>query len=230
MNLGHLLTGYNDYKLSLRGRRPKGRERGKTSQWSARKSNAGGSRSFWLSSLPFYGLPRRLLQTRSRCGIDQKTVREHPSISNTLPNIHQRNILRRRWGWPKRKIDLSVVGVINCVRWVGVCQWSWINQQRINLCWTKHFPGNTFELSLCKQNLFLPYTVIWPHVQSWTKVIETHDKHQPFFPWCEFSPLPSWKVVSLPPFSMLETNKHPRGVCNIGWGKGGRITDEKHKI
>ena len=30
-----------------------------------------------------------------------------------------------------------------------------------------------------------------------------------------------------PPFSMLETNKHPRGVCNIGWGKGGRITDEK---
>ena len=26
---------------------------------------------------------------------------------------------------------------------------------------------------------------------------------------------------------MLETNKHPRGVCNIGWGKGGRITDEK---
>ena len=31
----------------------------------------------------------------------------------------------------------------------------------------------------------------------------------------------------LPPFSMLETNKHPGGVCNIGWGKGGRITDEK---
>ena len=26
---------------------------------------------------------------------------------------------------------------------------------------------------------------------------------------------------------MLETNKHPRGVCNIDWGKGGRITDEK---
>ena len=26
---------------------------------------------------------------------------------------------------------------------------------------------------------------------------------------------------------MLETNKHPQGVCNIGWGKGGRITDEK---
>ena len=26
---------------------------------------------------------------------------------------------------------------------------------------------------------------------------------------------------------MLETNKHPRGFCNIGWGKWGRITDEK---
>ena len=47
-------------RISLRGRRPKGRERGKTSQWSARRSDAGGSRarysvtfsllpSFWLS-------------------------------------------------------------------------------------------------------------------------------------------------------------------------------------
>ena len=26
---------------------------------------------------------------------------------------------------------------------------------------------------------------------------------------------------------MLETNKHPRGVCNIDWEKGGRITDKK---
>ena len=26
---------------------------------------------------------------------------------------------------------------------------------------------------------------------------------------------------------MLETNKHPRGACNIALGKGGRITDEK---
>ena len=28
-------------------------------------------------------------------------------------------------------------------------------------------------------------------LQSWTKVVETHDNDQPFFPWCEFSPLPS---------------------------------------
>ena len=35
--------------ISLRGRRPKGKERGKTSTWSARRLDAGGSR--WLSSL-----------------------------------------------------------------------------------------------------------------------------------------------------------------------------------
>ena len=42
------------------------------------------------------------------------------------------------------------------------------------------------------------------------------------------SPLsPHERQPPLPPFSMLETNKHPRGVCNIGWGKWGRIADEK---
>ena len=44
--------------------------------------------------------------------------------------------------------------------------------------------------------------VIWDHLlpfkgeiiqkqQSWTEVVETHDNDQLFFPWCEFSPLPS---------------------------------------
>ena len=31
--------------------------------------------------------------------------------------------------------------------------------------------------------------------QSWTEVVDTHDNDQLFFPWCEFSPLPSWKVA-----------------------------------
>ena len=41
------------------------------------------------------------------------TSKEHPStdISNTILDIPQRSILRRRWLHPKRKIDLSVVGV-----------------------------------------------------------------------------------------------------------------------
>ena len=29
------------------------------------------------------------------------------------------------------------------------------------------------------------------NLQSWTKIVETHHNDQPFFPWCEFSPLPS---------------------------------------
>ena len=45
--------------FSLRGRRPKGRVRGKTSAWSARRSHAGAPAL--ISSLPFYGLPRRLI-------------------------------------------------------------------------------------------------------------------------------------------------------------------------
>ena len=52
-------------RFSLRGRRSKGREKGKDELVKSEKI-AGGSRtfslqcSFWLSSLPFYGLPRRL--------------------------------------------------------------------------------------------------------------------------------------------------------------------------
>ena len=49
-----------------------------------------------------------------------------------------------------------------------------------------------------------------------------------FFPLVWILPSPLMKgSPPLPPFSMLETNKHPRGVCNVGWGKWGRITDEK---
>ena len=50
-----------------------------------------------------------------------------------------------------------------------------------------------------------------------------------FFPlvWILPSPLMKGSPPPIPPFSILETNKHPRDVCNIGWGKGGRITDEK---
>ena len=48
--------------------------------------------------------------------IYQKAVREHPSthISNTVLDIPQRSILRRRWVRPKRKTDLSVVGLTMC--------------------------------------------------------------------------------------------------------------------
>ena len=51
---------------SLHGRRPKGKERGKTSGWSARRSDVGGSfllppsLLFPALVLTFYGLPRRL--------------------------------------------------------------------------------------------------------------------------------------------------------------------------
>ena len=65
--------------------------------------------------------------------IYQKTVREPPStdISNTVLDIPQRTILRRRWVRPKRKIDLSVGGVTVCALGRCLCQSSWINQQRI---------------------------------------------------------------------------------------------------
>ena len=48
--------------------------------------------------------------------IYQKTVREHSStdISNTVLDIPQRSILRRRWVRPKRKIDFNVVGATVC--------------------------------------------------------------------------------------------------------------------
>ena len=45
--------------------------------------------------------------------IDQKAVRKHPGtdISNTVLDNPQRNILRHRWVWSERQIDLGVVGV-----------------------------------------------------------------------------------------------------------------------
>ena len=48
--------------------------------------------------------------------IDQKAVRKHPGtdISNTVLDTPQRSILRHRWVWSERQIDLGVVGVTVC--------------------------------------------------------------------------------------------------------------------
>ena len=64
MNLGHLLSGTNNYKFRL-------------------------------------GV------------IDQKAVRKHPGtdVSNTVLDTPQRSILRHRWVWSKRQIDLGIVSV-----------------------------------------------------------------------------------------------------------------------
>ena len=50
--------------VSPRGRRPKGKERGKTSPWRARRSDGSPSRAH-LDFPPFYGLPRRRGVSRS---------------------------------------------------------------------------------------------------------------------------------------------------------------------
>ena len=65
--------------------------------------------------------------------------------------------------------------------------------------------------------------------QSWTKVVETNENYQRFYPRCKFSSLPLFKVAPPPPppFSMLETNKHPRSVLQHGFGGEGVTTDEK---
>ena len=85
---------------SLHGRRPKGKERGKTSGWSARRSDVGGSfllppsLLFPALVLTFYGLPRRL------------------SSDLTLP-----------WSWEREDVAFYVATktktwVILCIAWL----------------------------------------------------------------------------------------------------------------
>ena len=84
---------------SLRGGHPEGRERAKTSAWSARRSDAGGSRSFWLilTFLLFYGLPRRLGRA---CKLSLRAVFTWGSKSNCffITTLHD---------WLKKRANFS---------------------------------------------------------------------------------------------------------------------------
>ena len=86
------------------------------------------------------------------------------------------------FNWPQWVTGLFFF-LANCVTWLydtiflaqtwtirqwmpdnSLCFMRW-NKLSINLYWTKHFPGKAFELSPCKQSLFLRYLHVWPHLE-----------------------------------------------------------------